>query len=390
MQPVHRTHRRRLRRACGVFVPLAVAVVAAFTSGCKDTPSGLLFPPGQTHVSDFTSVYLAGTFTSWDASRFTPSLSMKLVQDYVWQQTITLPAGQIGFKFVVGLKGSDWDAFTHSGQSGLTGSLTRVTGGVGNEIVTTIPTAGDWVFTFYERGPTGTEGPTYSVSKKTQYAGAIEGTVEFSDIASPPYPQATVTARRAGTGGDTTVAAVTVSDTLTGAFVLSGLQDGPYSVTIARQGYRDSVVTGVQIVSEGRVSLGRVRIERGALLSAWASMYLTGDFTTPTWTPNDPSQAMTLVADYTWQATVHAPARAIHWKFVTDGAWDNDYGTTTAQNGLTGPTTLVGGVGTDLAATIPSDGNYTFTLHERGYQGNDAQAWYEITPAPSPHASARR
>jgi hypothetical protein len=373
------------RRAALVALAAILATIAASSIGCKDAPLSFLPPPGREHDADFENVYLAGTFTNWDASRFVPARSMNLVDDHVWQQVVTLPAGAIGFKFVIAVKASgEWDALTKEGASSpLSGTLSRVSGGTGNEVKLSIPTTGDWIFTFYERGPTGVEGPSYSIVQRTKFDGRIDGVVEFSDLSVPPYPAAQVEAKRAGAGADTAVTAVTLSDTLTGAFALEGLTDGPYAVRITRQGYRDSVITGIQIAGENTVSLGRVRLPRGAFLSGWVSMFLTGDFTTPNWTPNDPAQQMTLIGDYTWQKTTMvpltgAPPRTIHWKFVTDGIWDSDYGTSSGQNGLTGPTTIVGGVGTDLAAPITAAGTYTFTLHEKGYQGDPARAWYEI------------
>ena len=372
-------------KSCPAILVRSLAVVAMLSgfgvvSGCKESPSSLLASPGKANDSVNDVVYLAGSFTNWDASRFVPSLSMTLVSDYTWQQTVRLPAGQIGFKLVVAVIGGSWRAYTHAGQSGLTSPVAVIDGGVGNEVVATIPTAGDWIFTFYEKGPHGTEGPTYSIEKKTRYTGAITGVVEFSDRSAAPLPSATVEARRGGASTDTDVVAVAQSDTLTGAFALEGLQDGTYSVRLSRAGYSDSILTQVQIVNQSRVALTAVKLPRGALVSQWMSAVLTGGFTVPMWTPNAAATTMTLVDDYTWRITVQAPAGAIEFKFPLDGAWTNAYGLPSGGSpGLTGICGLGGGNG-NLAATIPSAGLYSFTLHERGYQGVAAQAWYEITP----------
>lgn len=376
---------RRVKSHAAIFsFGLALAAMLAgfgLVSGCKESPTGILASPGKPNDSVNDVVYLAGTFTNFDATRFIPSLSMALVSDYTWQQTVHLPAGQIGFKFVVAVIAGSWRAYTHAGQSGLTSPVALVDGGIGNEVMATIPTAGDWIFTFYEKGPRGSEGPTYTIEKKTHYTGAIAGVVEFSDLTAAPLPSATIEARRGGAITDTEVVAVAQSDTLTGAFALEGLQDGIYSVRMTRAGYRDSILTQVQIVNQSRVALTTVKLPRGALVSQWMSAVLTGGFTVPMWTPNAPATTMTLVGDYTWRITVQAPAGAIEFKFPLDGAWTNAYGLPSGGSpGLTGICGLGGGNG-NLTATIPSAGLYSFTLHEQGYQGVTAQAWYEITPA---------
>lgn len=383
--------RAMLRRATCVATVLGPALALAamlggfgVVSGCKESPSTLLATPGKAKDSVNDVVYLAGSFTNWDASRFIPSLGMTLVSDYTWQQTVRLPAGQIGFKLVVAVVGGSWRAYTHAGQSGLTSPVAVIDGGVGNEVVATIPTAGDWIFTFYEKGPRGTEGPTYTIEKKTRYTGAIAGIVEFSDVPAAPLPSATIEARRGGGVADTEIVAVAQSDTLTGAFALEGLQDGTYSVRFTRSGYSDSILTNLQVAGQNRISLPSLRLPRGALVSQWMSAVLTGGFTVPMWTPNAPTTRMTLVGDYTWRITVDAPAGTIEFKFPLDGAWTNAYGLPSGGTpGLTGVCGLGGGNG-NLSATIVTAGSYTFTLHERGYQGSVTQAWYEIVPASMP------
>ncbi len=381
----------RVKRGAAVVAPMLLLVAAlgglGLVAGCKAPPSSLLSVPGKANDSVNEYVYLAGSFTNWDASRFVPALSMQLVGDYTWQQTVKLPAGQVGFKMVIAVVGGSWTAYTHPGQSGLNSPMSLVDGGIGNEVVVSIPTAGDWIFTFYEKGPHGTEGPTYTITQKTRYTGAITGVVSFSDRVTVPLPSATVEARRGGALSDTEVVAVAQSDTLTGAFALEGLQDGTYSVRFERQGYRDSIVTGVQVVGENRVAVAPLRLERSALVSQWTYVVVTGDFTTPAWTPDAAATAMTLVADYTWSVTLAAPARRIEFKFPVNKSWATNYGATTGTtDALTGPCAAAANPG-NLSVTIPAAGNYTFVLHEKGYQGVATQAWYEIIPAAStaPH-----
>lgn len=375
---------RRMKTAVALTALAAMVAGFAVLAGCKAAPQALLSPPGKAKDSINDVVYLTGSFKNWDASKFVPSQSMELIDDYTWQETVTLPAGSIGFKFVIAVISGSWRAYTHPGQSGLTSSMTLVDGGIGNEVVTTIPTAGSWTFTFYEKGPHGTEGPTYTITQKTKYNGEIKGVVEFSDRSTSPLPSARVEARRGGAATDTQVVAVAFSDTLTGAYALTGLQDGAYSLKISGGGYADSIVTGITIAGENSVTVPHVKLPRAAFVGRWDRVVITGDFTSPQWTPDASATTMTLIDDGVWSIVLPAPATTINFKFTVNGAWGpSNYGAGAGyNNALVGPLDFAGNPA-NIAIPIPTAGNYRFTLHEKGYQGAETQPWYEIVPVAS-------
>ncbi|MDI6807569.1 MAG: carboxypeptidase regulatory-like domain-containing protein [Candidatus Eisenbacteria bacterium] len=348
-----------------------VLFALAFLSCTKDPPSPVLNPPGKAFLTRFQTIQLTGSFKNWSLD----VTSMSLVGDYVWEEKVSLTAGDIGFKFLI--DGNGWaDVFGKTNaEKTLAGPVERMGDVYGADLKATIPSSGVWVFRLYE------DLLRYTITPSVSVTGAISGKLTFSHDGTAPFPKATLTAYKV-TSQDTTTSAISESDTLTGDFALSGLSDGSYFVRIQAAAYRDTTIAGITVSGGGTTNIGTVALQRVAFVGGWQKLQLVGDFPQSNWTLAQ-SPYMALIADSTWSVTISLSASTIQFKFVPrgDGTWDPSYGTSSGQTGLTGPTSLVSGTGTHLTAAIPSTGNWKFVLHEKGYLGSSTQAWYEISPA---------
>ena len=343
-----------------------ISLALAFLSCTKDPPSPVLNPPGKAFLTRFQTIQLTGSFKNWSLD----APSMSLVGDYIWEEKVSVTAGDIGFKFLI--NGNGWtDVFGKvNAEKTLSGTVVRMGDVYGADLKATIPSTGVWIFRLYE------DLLTYTITPSVSVTGAISGKLTFNQNTTAPFPKATLTAFKV-TSQDTTTSAISESDTLTGDFVLSGLSDGNYYVKIQATAYKDSTITGITVSGGGTTNIGTIELQRVAFIGTWTSLVVAGSFAPSNWTLATSPQ-MALIADYTWSATISLPAGTIQFKFVTNSTWDPSYGSSSGQTGLTGPTSLVSGTGTHLTAAIPSAGNWIFILYEKGYQGDPLQAWYEI------------
>lgn len=359
-------------------VALLLGFVSAFTTGCDpNLATTLLVPTGSEDgcFSDVTSLRMVGDFTSPSFSiPISPAMTLARVDgECVWQVTVRLNAGQVLFKFVTE------DAFDddYVGDEGVTRNVpggpypTTVGSGSGNAFKVSVASSGDYTFTLNEAKLTWT-----AVGVGPPPEGGIEGTVSFAGITSAPYPAATLEVF----SGTTRVGTATSNPT-TRVFSIPNLDPGLYRVVAAANCFA-TVEQNDVVVTTGVTDIGDLVLAAAA--SAFATIQMTGDFTTPPFNIPASPQMTPVPGACAWTVTVDLPAGEVLFKFLTNGNFDEvpDYGgdETVTLDVLGGPhpTRLVTGTGTAIKISVPVAGSYTFTLNEQ------TQTWSAVEAGPPP------
>ncbi len=207
-------------------------------SSCASKEGNVIVnPPGEEFKTQYRSMQLVGDFNGW-ALEDLSSTEMNLVADWTWEkiQYFSGTRDSIMFKFV---PNSNWDlAFgTQGPDSGLSGYAEPNCTGTGNHITAgPINKAGYWKFTFNEQTL------FYSITFYSAPGGAIKGTVDFTDVTSPPYPSTTISAYSASEK-----IAETHTDTMTSEYLLSPLPNGTYTIVFQAPGYIPDTVQNVTV-----------------------------------------------------------------------------------------------------------------------------------------------
>ncbi len=219
--------------------------------------------------------------------------------------------------------------------------------------------------------------------------GGISGTVSFDDasypdLATPPYPIATVDLYQG-----TFKLATAVTNAGDRGFGFGGLAAGSYTLHVTSHLF-SAADAGPVTVATDNVDVGTVNLTLDPNRVS-SQINLLGNFNGFPGAPFPDSTQMeqTALGVWTYPATGFAaqqiPAGIQNFKFVTDGAYDNptDWGgdeSVTLTVPLTNqPTSLVSGTGTAIHANFPATGAYVFTLDER-------RGTFSVQPA----ATARR
>ena len=233
-----------------LYVLLSVLTLSALLfEGCKELNEPDFSPPGGRFLTNWQKMQFVGSFNDWDLEN---APLMELVDDWTWQTEQRLTEGMVQFKFV---PNGNWEVAygdTHVVKpDSLTGYAVPNASGLGQHIEVSIPQSGLWRVTFNEN-------TLYYEFELVQQelGGVIIGTVEFTDIDSPPYPTATVSLL------DTSGSLVksTTSDTLDGDFEFTGLSEGTYTVIAAASGYVSDTVFDVSVV-QGETTEVILRLE---------------------------------------------------------------------------------------------------------------------------------
>ncbi len=225
-----------------LYFALFVAMLAA---SCKEIQGPDFNAPGSVFLSSWNKLQMVGDFqdTPWDLNT---APEMQLVDDWLWEITLRLPARTIKYKLVPNgqwsLAYGDTSAIKNDS---LHGYLDPNAGGLGDHIETLIPRAGIWRLRFNERTL------YYEFAYIGATGSAIAGVVSFEDDSEPPYPAASVTVF------DTSWNAVasTTSDTMTSEFIAAGIEPGTYSVVVSASGYIPDTVTQVAVAEDDTVQL---------------------------------------------------------------------------------------------------------------------------------------
>lgn len=331
--------------------------------GCENN---LLTPPlpptggiDNSCISDYDVIQVVGDFTE-PAWNIPVSPAMVLGPGCVWSTLVKIGSpGDHTFKFVTN------GAFDNPKDFGWNESQTLRVGvdnpvllvsGTGTGIKLNIPVAGCYLIRLYEQDLYFRADPTSCAS------GGVRGTVAFENADQPPFPQVRVTAEQ-----DAVAAGSDSSEAADGSYEISGLAAGSYDLVFKAFGYLDTTLTGVQ-VGETVVEVPAVRLRPGCV-SAYDSIYVAGQFTTP---PFDlsVSPVMTQVSGCQWEATVNIPrADTYLFKFVTGPGFDNptDYGgdeAITVPIDSTFAVREVSGTGTAIKLYVPFPGDFLFELDE--------------------------
>ncbi|HOK22500.1 MAG TPA: hypothetical protein PKU94_04425 [Candidatus Hydrothermia bacterium] len=227
--------------------PLVIFV--SLMACAKEEGDPLINPPGQTHRTQYNSIQIVGDFQGWNLNDF-ENTKMDLVQDYKWERLTYFNAPQDSIRFKI-VANRDWNyAFgTVGADTGLTGYAEPNCNGLGDHITAgPIYRAGYWKFEFNENTL------FYRISLVSTPQGKIYGKVAFQDDSLPPLPEATIRVYR------DTVSIVSVkSDTLTGNYEVSNLEDGNYRLYFEAAGYKpDSIsltISGWSTIDAGTVVL---------------------------------------------------------------------------------------------------------------------------------------
>ena len=332
----------------------AVVTGIEYTNGEEKELDPIVLQPGC--VSEFSTIQLAGEFTSWDlgaAPYMTPG------DGCTWTDTLDVEPGTYLFKFVT--DGAFDSPLDYGGDESQTLALpgtypVTAVSGQGTAIKVSVLTGGTYVFVLDETVPQFT---ATLLGQTVQ--GAITGTVAFTGFDSPPYPVASVDLLEAG---GTTPLVTQTTDPNTGTFRFDGVPDGTYDLRVTAACFAAAVRTGIA-VSGAEVNVGAILLAEGT--SAFTTVQLAGDFTS--W---DLTQApfLTHLSDCTWADTLVVPAGTYNMKFVTDGAFDTppDYGGDESQT-LTLPgeyaVRTASGPGSAIKVEVTEESTFVFTLDER-------------------------
>ena len=323
--------------------------------------------------SAFNSIQMAGDFTT-PPFNLPASPAMTPVDGCTWSVTVSLPAGQVLFKFVAD---GNFDT-AYGGDEAVALDVpggpypTELVSGVGTAIKVNVATAGNYTFTLNENtlewtAESAGSGPT----------GGIAGTVSFENIATAPFPVARVEVF----SGATSVA-TTTTDPTTRAFSVTGLASGTYSVIATASGFNGEELPAVNVTG-ATVDVGELALTEGP--SAHATIDVVGGFNLFTPGVNPMVESPTAV----WTEDVVLNAGVFNLKFLTDGQFDQptDYGgdeSVTIDVPGGGITRPVSGAGTAIRISVANPGTYRFVLDERRQQWSATL----VTPAPT-RAEAR-
>ncbi len=369
-------------------------------------------------VSQYGAIAVLGTFNDFDIANVSQYLMDEIAPCY-WIFADTLPKGQVELKFVTGNSpttiaydnpGDYGKTSANTGADPLEGTLDNPANGPDGNLSVTIPNTGVWniilneavspatyritqeplviesdprtgafvipdlpvgsydvniqVDGFLAKQLPGVEvlaNRTHDLGTVTMEvaSGKLYGTVAFAGDPDPK-PEATVEVRRAGS------AAVLQSVDTDSAYVFTGLDTGTYNVAFSAPGYLDTTLAGVQYDNGTEKDLGTVTLSAGCE-SQYQSIAIVGDFTGGF----DPSAGSPMVQGpgCVWTDTVQVAAGGpYYFKFVTDGAFDHDYGgDESATFSLPGSYPVipdVSGTGTAIKVSVAVTGQYVFVLDE--------------------------
>ncbi len=218
-------------------------LIFIIVSCAKEEGNVIVNPPGEEFKTQYRTMQVVGDFNGW-AIEDLSSTQMNLVEDWTWQkiQYFSGARDSIMFKFV---PNSNWDlAFgTQGPDSGLSGYAEPNCTGTGNHITAgPINRPGYWKFTFNEQTL------YYSITFYSAPGGGIRGTIGFSDVSSPPYPQSTISVFDASGK-----IAETHSDTITSEYLISPLPNGTYTLVFQAGGYVPDTVENVVVNNDTAV-----------------------------------------------------------------------------------------------------------------------------------------
>ncbi len=229
-------------------VPFALLIVTA----CKELQKPDFNAPGSVYLSNWNRLQMVGDFqdTPWDLNT---APEMQLVDDWLWQLDVMLPARTIKYKLVPdgqwGLAYGDTSAIKNDS---LQGYVDPNAGGLGDHIETAIPEAGIWRVTFNERTL------FYQFTYIGPAGSAIMGTVTFEGDSEPPFPIANVSVFDTAWNS----VATTTSDSLDGSFSVAGLDSGTYTVVVSSGGYIPDTVRDITVGENDTVVLDTIRLSR--------------------------------------------------------------------------------------------------------------------------------
>jgi hypothetical protein len=312
----------------------------------------------------YTSVHITGSYTTppWDSNTWAETPGMIQVAGCVWFETVTLPAGELAWKFVLN---KNWDPSygTASGYKGLEGTTELVTG-TGTELKADIPARAEYTFILDEseipvayrivpraEAPVGSSeaqtgnfkienlpNGTYTIAifaegfptrrltgvqvtggetklGSISLSGAIVGRVLFEGAPSP-RPTATIDVRAAGTS---TVLATADTDS---AFSFSGLDTGTYDLDFEAYGFRDTTVAAVAFTEGNETNLGDVTMRRAGAGAISGRVLFQG-------TTQPPYPVATVYA-FTGVSTACTPTGATVHVTGNYNNWDNTTWNTTS------------------------------------------------------------
>jgi len=192
---------------------------------------------------------------------------------------------------------------------------------------------------------------------------AVSGEVSFEGVTSSPYPEAKVALLQPGTS---TVLYQSYSSVVDGSFEIQDVVGAVYDVEVSAPCWEPQLQYNLEIFAEGEI--GPFQLMEAS--SSFSTITLVGAFNS--WNTGAPPMAFD--GSCTWSDTLSLDAGTYLFKFVTDGAFDNDYGgvQTTTLDIPGGPFWAIPGVageGTAISIQATVTGDYRFTLNEA------AQSW---------------
>jgi hypothetical protein len=330
--------------------------------------SPLLVPtggPGGPCTSEFTSVHMAGDFTT---PPFTVSASPVMTLQRVggvcvWRVVVTLPEGEVLYKFVT--NGAFDDDFVGSEEITLAvpgGPYATTRGsGSGNAIKIIVREAGSYIFTLDERAGTwrAEEGAS----------GGVHGAIAFENHTAEPFPIASIELFDG-------IASImtTTSHPKTREFSFAGIDPGDYRLVISADCFNSEELDSVSVASAVE-DVGEILLTEGPCkdcTSEFTSVRMVGDFTTPIFEiPISPVMILERVDEVcVRRVTVDLPAGPVLFKFVTNDEFDDDFvgdeATSLPVPGGPYKTSRGSGSGNAIRIEVAEAGPYVFTLDEVG------------------------
>ncbi len=312
-------------------------------------------------ASAYTTIKFVGDFNGWDLS--TPSMSKVALT--TWADTLDLAPDTYNCKFVT--DGAYDDPPDYGGDQTVTldipGSditVLPVTNGDETALSLRALVAGKYAFILDESRQVLSVALVGSGPE-----GVISGSLAFAGLNQAPYPPAVVDLYDASTQPATQYRTV-LSDPADGSFRFDTVPDGSYEIQVSTPCFASVSRTGITVAG-GEVALGTIALDAAG--SDFSRIQLAGSFTDPQW---DLGLAPDLVQDpdCVWTVSLDvADPGLVTFKFVTDGAYDGDYGGNEAAV-LSAPGTFpvtagVSGEGTGLKVEFPAAGSWIIKLDER-------------------------
>ncbi|MFH1279453.1 MAG: hypothetical protein ABIK65_13860 [Candidatus Eisenbacteria bacterium] len=321
-------------------------------------------------VSVATTIHLLGEFNGWNEGLFNSDPGMIQSESCLWRDTVDLFPSILPdpeFKFVTDkayASPPDYGLCDGAAYGSLTGPICLIGPGPPlNLVLTDAGTPGRYAFKLDE------DSLIYRATLLEEFTGSVTGTIAYDTGLLPPFPAASVTAKRAS---DSLVLATVSIDPGTGAFAVTGLPGGTFIVEISGSNFRDTLFTGIVVPDGGAVDLGTITVTEVVFQSEFTVIRVVGDFNN--WDVGRPS--MKQIEPGVWVDTITVAARPpdnCHFmKFRTANDWGaNDYHNCGDQDNtcsapLTGPVcTNTGNSDPPALGKMRLDpGTYEFRLDE--------------------------